>query len=95
MGNIIDFLYNSKWLSKLRIYIGKKIREKGMCILYYKDEERKKIVNIVNKLHKKYDLRGFLCEFYNLYMLTKNTDKLKGDIAEVGVYEGGSARVIC
>jgi O-methyltransferase len=31
---------------------------------------------------------------YNLYQLAKNTSYLKGDVAEIGVYRGGTARLI-
>jgi len=34
-------------------------------------------------------------EAYQIFMAVKNTRKIKGDIAEVGVYRGGSARIIC
>lgn len=34
-------------------------------------------------------------DLYNLYRLALNTAKLTGDIAEVGVYRGGSAKLIC
>ena len=34
-------------------------------------------------------------EMWNLYNLVKKTSELKGDIAEVGVYKGGSAKIIC
>lgn len=33
-------------------------------------------------------------EIFNLYKLIKESEKIHGDIAEVGVYRGGSARVI-
>lgn len=33
-------------------------------------------------------------EAYVLYALVKNTAKVKGDIAEVGVYRGGTARIL-
>lgn len=33
-------------------------------------------------------------EMYQLYALARKTDKLPGDVAEVGVYRGGSARII-
>lgn len=33
-------------------------------------------------------------ECYNLYKLIKQTDCIEGDVAEVGVYEGGSSFVI-
>lgn len=34
------------------------------------------------------------CEAWQLYMATKNTLKVSGDIAEVGVYKGGTAKLI-
>jgi O-methyltransferase len=33
-------------------------------------------------------------EMYNIYRLVKQTSKIEGDIAEVGVYKGGSAKII-
>ncbi|MEI9934809.1 MAG: TylF/MycF/NovP-related O-methyltransferase [Ferruginibacter sp.] len=33
-------------------------------------------------------------EKYNIYRLVKQTAKIEGDIAEVGVYKGGSAKII-
>ena len=33
-------------------------------------------------------------DFFNLYQLTRSTLKLPGDVAELGVYRGGSARLI-
>jgi hypothetical protein len=34
-------------------------------------------------------------DFYNLYQLVQRTQNLPGDIAELGVYRGGSAKLIC
>ncbi len=34
-------------------------------------------------------------ERYNLYALAKSTSRLPGALAEVGVYRGGSAKIIC
>lgn len=44
-------------------------------------------------------LRNYFCmgvnEAYQIFMAVEATKKIKGDIAEVGVYKGGSAMVIC
>ena len=37
----------------------------------------------------------FINEAYQLFMAVKSVNKIKGDIAEVGVYQGGSAKLIC
>ena len=34
-------------------------------------------------------------EAYAIYMAVKNSLKIKGDLAEVGIYKGGSAKIIC
>ena len=34
-------------------------------------------------------------EAYYIFMAVKRTQKVPGDIAEVGVYKGGSAKIIC
>lgn len=34
-------------------------------------------------------------EAYQIYAAVSKTDKLEGDVAEVGVYNGGSAKLIC
>jgi hypothetical protein len=43
------------------------------------------------------DARGIqtLQERHNLWSLAKETTRLKGDLAEVGVYRGGSAKILC
>lgn len=58
--------------------------------------------------HKKADVVQFLrkirrerrslvtgFEAYNVYALARSTQSLKGDIAEVGVFQGSTARIIC
>ncbi len=34
-------------------------------------------------------------EMHNIYNLVQKVEHIKGDIAEIGVYKGGSARIIC
>ena len=34
-------------------------------------------------------------EAYQIFMAVKRTERIPGDIAEVGVYKGGSAKLIC
>ena len=34
-------------------------------------------------------------EMCNIYLLVKKSQKIEGDLAEVGVYRGGSAKIIC
>ncbi len=53
----------------------------------------KKFLNIVNNLNEKCLLDNE--EKFSIYSSVKNVCHLSGDIAEVGVYKGGSAKIIC
>jgi hypothetical protein len=61
-------------------------------LYFYKD---KNIVNIIRKIKKENQLLLDYDEAYFLYVTVKSVNKIKGDIAEVGVYRGGSAKLIC
>ncbi len=37
----------------------------------------------------------YINDAYQLFSIVKSTEKIKGDIAEIGVYKGGSAKIIC
>lgn len=39
-------------------------------------------------IYEEYRAIMSICEMYNIYKLVKNTCKIDGDIAEVGVYKG-------
>lgn len=59
---------------------------------FYKD---KKIIDLIKTISKEVDfgLRPF--EAYTVYTIAKTQSTLDGDMAEVGVWKGGSARLIC
>lgn len=84
----------------LREIINDFITTKIEAIVFYfvlksHDSKNKKIINLINPIKK--DLRQSLWgfEYFQLYTLVKKTEKAHGDIAEVGVYEGSSAKIIC
>lgn len=60
-----------------------------------RNPENKKIVNLIVSIKK--ESKQFLSDFelFYLYTLINKTEKINGDIAEVGVYKGGSAKIIC
>jgi len=63
-------------------------------VLFFDDEKRQKIMETIKEIRKESNLLLVNHEAYQLYMLVKNSEKIKGDIAEVGVYKGGSAAII-
>ena len=64
-------------------------------VIFYDDPERLKIIALIKKIRAEQDLRLTDLEAYQIFMAVKRTAKVNGDIAEVGVYRGGSAKLIC
>ena len=62
----------------------------------YNDPNRKKFLKEFREIKKSIN---FACldeiEGYFIYMCGEKTQKIAGDIAEVGVYKGGTAALIC
>jgi hypothetical protein len=58
-------------------------------------EKRESILSLLERIREESELLLNAGEAYTLYMCVHSTQKVAGDIAEVGVYKGGSARIIC
>jgi len=52
-------------------------------------------MELINEIEKETELLMGKYEAYILFMLSKKTQKIEGDLAEVGVYRGGSAKLLC
>lgn len=83
---------NMKVLNNIINYI---LSKRNGVILYYSDQEKLKIMKIINTIKKENTLLLANNEAYQLFMAVKATQKIDGDIAEVGVYRGGSGKLIC
>lgn len=96
---IIELLVTVRYLSLPRkfinIVINYAVLIKNGVILYYDDPQRSKVINFIKRIKLEVKLLMEINEAYQVYMAVKNTKKIKGDIAEVGVYRGGSAKIIC
>ncbi len=90
LSNILNF--PRKVIKKIIIYI---VSSKNGAIIFYKDKEIIKIINLIKKIKAENEMLLEDNEAYQLFMSVKRTEKIGGDIAEVGVYKGGSARLIC
>lgn len=76
--------------------IKKIIRGKKMTLIYYRDPKRSKILKVINKIKdSKYKVQLYTSECMQICSAVISTAKIPGDIAEVGVYRGGSAELIC
>ncbi len=67
----------------------------GAIIHFNRDANRMQVLNLTNKIKSEVDMLLNHNEAYQIFMAVKNTQKIKGDIAEVGVFQGGSAKLIC
>jgi hypothetical protein len=70
------------------------IESKGGVILSYDDPERKKIIDLIRQIKRESTLMMFDNEAYQIFMAVTRTNQIDGDLAEVGVYRGGSAKLI-
>ena len=61
----------------------------------YKGGDRARVMRLVRKISSEVKFYVEPNEAYQIYMAAKRSGKVKGDLAEVGVYKGGSAKVIC
>jgi O-methyltransferase len=97
---VFDSLLPSKHLLKFRKliffepFLGNDIANRGK-LSHYGTAERKEFAKTLKKIRSDTELLLEDIEAYHIYMAVKGTQKVPGDIAEVGVYKGGSAKIIC
>jgi predicted O-methyltransferase YrrM len=95
-----DSVIPSRYLLKFRKavffepFMGNDIANRGR-LSHYGCDRRKEFAKNLRKIRKETELLLEDIEAYHIYMAVKTTQKVPGDIAEVGVYRGGSAKIIC
>lgn len=62
-------------------------------LLYFYKE--RKVIDLIKSIKKEVDFAFYPYEAYTVYSIAKSQSKFEGDMAEVGVYQGGSAKLIC
>ncbi|HEY5123422.1 MAG TPA: TylF/MycF/NovP-related O-methyltransferase [Ignavibacteria bacterium] len=65
------------------------------ALVFYNEPFRKKVIDLIKQIKKENKIVLRLNEAYQVYMLAKASNKIDGDFAEVGVFKGGSAKLIC
>ncbi|MSR88942.1 MAG: macrocin-O-methyltransferase [Candidatus Margulisbacteria bacterium] len=94
----IYFLGSNKLFCIPRKYIRKGLevyyRNKNTMIISLNNPEDQDIFNLIKKIKFETKLLLSDLEAYQIYKYVKKSEKIKGDIAEVGVYKGGSAKLI-
>jgi len=97
---LFDTVVPSKYVHKCRRFFffdpiyGNDLAHRGR-LSHYGSDERKAFAKDLQKIRGETELLIEDIEAYHIYMAVKRTAKVPGDIAEVGVYKGGSAKIIC
>lgn len=90
-----------KWLIGNRkfMFIRRKIANiftnMDAALIFYNEPFRKEVIDLIKQIKKEDKIVLRLNEAYQVYMLAKASNKIDGDFAEVGVFRGGSAKLIC
>lgn len=96
---LIRWSVNTKILSLPRGIFGRivlyAIQSKGGRIVSYSEPKGSKAIDLIDKIREERLLLQGSDEAYQIFMAVERTEKIKGDLAEVGVYKGGSAKLIC
>ena len=95
LEKINNWSKRKKWLKQLRWFMYSRVISKYGVTVYYLENERQRIMKLIHRIKKESDMLLGDTEAYTIYMSVKNTKKIPGDIAEVGSYRGGSAKLIC
>jgi len=69
--------------------------KKKVVLLYYHKPDQQKIFNLINQIKKESEILLGHNEAHQIFKTIEAVAKIQGDIAEVGVYRGGSAKLIC
>jgi O-methyltransferase len=80
--------------TQLYTIVGKIFNRSHIDLIHFKRSWRKEIFQQITKIKQE---RSFLLTYldaYNIASLTKSTNKLSGDIAEIGSFKGASAKLI-
>jgi O-methyltransferase len=81
--------------SGLGEFLQRFLRIRNFEVLNFNNPDRKDINSLINQIRKETKLELSNTAAQELYIAVKATAKIDGDIAEVGVYRGGSAKAIC
>ncbi len=85
------FAYLRMKIGVLLVHI---IRARHGVVIFFGDDERRRALSLIQRVHEERNMLLADHEAYQIMMFAKRTQKIEGAIAEVGVYRGGSAKLI-
>lgn len=96
---IVKWLGTAEILSAPRRYMGTILNyyysNKGMALLSVYNLQAPEAFDLIRQIKEETEMLLEDLEAYQIYTAVRKTEKIEGDIAEVGVYKGGSAKLIC
>lgn len=99
MPNTMKWLGASSILSGPRRYAGAFLADyylnKNKFFAVYDPPDSARPFGLIRQIKAETQMLLTELEAFQIYMAVTKTGKLEGDIAEVGVYKGGSAKLIC
>lgn len=99
LDQFIAWLASVKVLGPLRRAVGsfvvRAIDSRNGAVVYYTGPDRSQVMDLIRQIRNETGIQQTNVEAYQIFMGVQTTAKVSGDIAEVGVYNGGSAKVIC
>src|SRR3989344_1925722 len=99
-GTIVRWLGATKILAVFRKYAKRILiyyyyRKNMVLVFYDSNKPNGKTFKLIQQIKKETEMLLDDLEAYQIYTAVIKTEKIAGDIAEVGVYKGGSAKLIC
>ena len=85
-----NVVYSSKEIRKILTYFS--TRFQYTLLSFHKE---KKVADLMKSIKNEVFFEWPPYEAYMIYSITRSQRELDGDMAEVGVYQGGSAKIIC
>lgn len=71
------------------------LSKKNLVIISYNGSQLSKVFELIKEIKKEKEMLLLENEAYQIFMAVKRTQKIEGDLAEVGTYQGCSAKLIC
>lgn len=95
---VIKWLTTAEMLSIPRRYAGRiamHLTGSNRIHSFYSNPSNAHALSIIKRVKKETEMLLNDFEAFQIYMAVIKTEKIEGDIAEVGVYKGGSAKLMC
>lgn len=99
LDKFVAWLASAKVLAPLRRLVGRfivrAIDSRNGVIVYYNGPDQLEVMDLIRQIRNETGIQQTNVQAYQIFRVVQKTAKVSGDIAEVGVYNGGSAKLIC